>query len=589
MHIPPPQSPSPGWFTLRTREFAAEWIDSFANIALTDCVIVTGAQVSKTTSLAVGLLWTIRNSPCSALLVMPNEKLAGSFSETRLQPIIESSPELAALVPTGADRHRYKNLEMMLGASTLALVGSNSPSNLASRPVKVLLCDETDKFLGSTNEEADALSLAIQRTKSFANPKRYFSSTPTVSDGPIWAKFLEGDQRRFQIPCPHCGRLVVLAWSATYSVFRPTGIEAFVFWDKEAKRPNGEWDLVRVEKSAHARCPHCQGSIRDGEKTKAVRAGKWVPTAAGAAGYRSWHLPSLYASTPETTFGRLAVKFILTKRSGTTQAFVNSELAEIWESQDERSERREIVVRGEDLEKPVGDDQVTILTADFQMLAPYLWYVARTWAKNGDSRLVRCGHLDTFEDLRAVQLDLKVPDNLVFIDSGYSAADVYAACRRYGKLVPVPNAPATHVGWIPCKGRERTMGWVDPKTKQPRLWTLSSAPLEARGLRMPLLEFNGEFLRDVLARLRRRGQPRWELTDAADETYYSHLDSYVRRPVVVGRRIQVKWTPRTQKAADHLLDSELEQIAAAMFQRRLVWTFEPPPEAEPVTLGTLGR
>jgi hypothetical protein len=106
---------------------------------------------------------------------------------------------------------------------------------------------------------------------------------------------------------------------------------------------------------------------------------------------------------------------------------------------------------------------------------------------------------------------------------------------------------------------------------------------------MPLLEFNGEFLRDVLARLRRGGRPRWELTDAADETYYRHLDAYVRRPIVVGRRVQTKWMLRTQRWPDHCLDAELQMLAAALFQKRLVWSFEPPQEAEPMVLENPAR
>ena len=83
-------------------------VDSFANVSLTDCAIVTGAQVSKTTSLTVGLLWSIRNSPCSALVVMPTETMARAFSETRLRFLQPRAAAVRALraVPHHADYPR---------------------------------------------------------------------------------------------------------------------------------------------------------------------------------------------------------------------------------------------------------------------------------------------------------------------------------------------------------------------------------------------------------------------------------------------------------------------------------------------------
>jgi len=181
--IPGPQTPSPGQFSLRGREFAREWLDTFNLPGVTDCAAVTGSQVSKTTTLSIGLLWSVANAPCSCLVVMPNADLARSYSETRLQPIIEATADLARMVPRGTDRHAYKVAQMQIGGAVIALVGSNSPSNLASRPVRLLLCDETDKFAPASSRESDAISLAEQRTKAFANPQRWRTSTPTLPSG----------------------------------------------------------------------------------------------------------------------------------------------------------------------------------------------------------------------------------------------------------------------------------------------------------------------------------------------------------------------------------------------------------------------
>src|SRR5581483_9086617 len=87
-----------------------------------------------------------------------------------------------------------------------------------------------------------------------------------------------------------------------------------------------------------------------------------------------------------------------------------------------------------------------------------LYCVCRAFAANGDSRLIWCGRLIGFEALREKQQELKVQDSKVVIDSGYNAADVYAACLRFK--------------WVPCKGEEQDYFAVtDSKGNQKRtLW-----------------------------------------------------------------------------------------------------------------------
>ena len=203
---------------------------------------------------------------------------------------------------------------------------------------------------------------------------------------------------------------------------------------------------------------------------------------------------------------------------------------------------------------------------------------------------VRSYHLSR-EEIREAQIAHGVTDNHVGIDSGHAAADVYAHCLRWGRIVSSrqPGLLPIHVGWTPMKGRERDASWKDPKTKQPRPYCLGSAALPHRKFRLPLLEFNGDFLLDILAKLRKgpegAGGFRWELTGQADEEYFRHLDAKVKKPEVIGRsgKVQVIWRLRSGRWPDHLLDCELEQLAMAMIHRRLPWATIAQPEKEEET------
>ncbi len=585
--IPPPQTQSPGPLSWVGREYLVEPLDSCNVPGVTDVVLCFGSQSGKTTMLQALIVWLCSMDPSPILWVMPSESLAQSFSETRLIPVLRHTPVTAALIPAGRDRHAFKTLQMQLGGAVINLVGSNSPANLASRPVRVAVLDEVDKFDNGGREEADAVSLAEQRTKSFARPLRVKTSTPTLSDGLIWQEYMKGDQRRFFVPCPHCGRHVILSWSREYTVLPICGAEAWIRWDKEARRPDGSWDEERVMRSTRAECPHCGVHIQDASKTAMLRGGEWRPTAAATRGFRSYHLSSLYAAGPQTSWGALAVQFLRCKRSMEgVQGFINGALAEPWENQEARSARVELVARAD-----AGgmDGAAPILTVDVQAVSPYFWVVVRQWAPSGHSRLMWAGHCDDWESIRRIQERFSVLDRMVVVDSGDRTAEVYENCLRWGERRPQGHASLPlWVGWLPSKGREREARWVDKRSGQPRPYHLgrASVPAGAR-VEVPLLEFSGDFLLGWLMRLRRGPDAaaglRWEVVEmptagdipgavpVSGDEYFRHMDAKVHKPVSIGRTGRVEWTwkLRSQRWPDHLLDCELMQMAAALLQRRL--------------------
>lgn len=587
VYLPAPQTQSPGWWTFSGREYLIDLVNFFSDPFATDEVCVFGSQTGKSAALMAGLCYLIANSPTGILWVAPSRDLVRSFSKTRWSPIVRASPALAQLIPTGSKRHDFSNDEQQLGGSVINFVGANSPGQLASRPVRAVILDETDKFPHNPKGEADAANLADQRAKAMAFPKRVKTSTPTTSDGLIWQAFLTGDQRRFQVPCPHCGKRVILGWSKAFQTMPALGIEAWMAWDKEAKRQDGSWDLDRVYKSARCECPHCGGHIREDQKTRIKREGVWVPTKAAAPTYRSRHLPSLYASSPETSFGSMAVRFLQAKASMLgLQGFVNGDLAEPWESQDSRAERTEIILREEAL--PLPGQPVRIMTADVQQVSPHFWYVVRDWTDGGHSRLVAAGNVDEWERLRERQIDHGVADNRVLVDSGYDTMNVYAECLRYGR--PAHGGPGQlpiSVGWTPARGRDGETTWKD-KAKHPRIYGMGWATMTDQARRLPLVEFAADPALDVLATLRKGPGAghgiRWEVPEpAASDVYWQHMDCKrkVQRFTARTGKVIHEWQKRSKHAPDHLLDCEVMQVIAAMIHGKLVWKVEDKQPTEP--------
>jgi ribosomal protein S27AE len=395
-------------------------------------------------------------------------------------------------------------------------------------------------------------------------------------EGLIWQEFLKTDQRRRFMPCPHCAKPVVLAWSKSYTTFKLSGCEAFATWDKEAKRKDGSWDLDRVEQSARFECPHCGGHIKDGHKSRMDRAGEWKPTTIAARGYRGWHLSSLYASSPETSVGRLARKFLMAKNSlNGLQGFINGDLAEPYQSQDTMQERIELVTASAEIKA----DQQKLMTVDCQEGSPHFWFAIRNWSAT-ETIGIQAGAADTWEELRSIQTAQKIPDVGVIVDSGFGArsdADVYVNCARFADWFTQANGRRLAMGWMPAKGMPGRKRWHHKKTGNSLPWFLGTVDpftgsAHAGDCSMNLLEFSGDFFKDILATLRSGKQtPKWSISDELNRTigeeYWRHMDAEVKTGVFnrLSGTTRYEWRARSKSWPNHLLDCEVMQLVGACF------------------------
>jgi hypothetical protein len=462
--------------------------------------------------------------------------------------------------------------------------GSNSVSSLASNPCGVVIQDEVDKFNTTRKRdsegnvvEADACSLADERTKdSQGIPKRFKASTPTIASGTIWVELMKSDLRRRFVPCPHCGKFMVLAWSAEFTLLpkinQITGEPiplAYVKWDSKAKNEKGEWDYKRVEETAHFECPGCPGPIRDSDKFEMDRKGRWIATRFGLPAYFGYHLPSLYSTLPECAIGRMAVRFLKACRSlDGPRGFINSDLAEPYGGQDTIGKRIEEVSKVEDCSA-----WNKLLTVDCQQKSPHFWYVMRAY---GESQIVglKAGSLETWDDLRAVQQENGIPDAGVIIDSGYGAkddAEVYRTCAQYGEFIKdAAHNRSVHLGWMPAKGMPGRRKWRNQEGLMVPWYYRPMDPYMGTNLAgqvsMDLFEFAADHFKDILDRLRRNKDPRYHWTISEEmntEEYHEHMRGQVKRAVIKYAREVIEWVKRYRQAKDHLFACEVMQVAGA--------------------------
>ena len=456
----------------------------------------------------------------------------------------------------------------------IEMTGANSPSGLAGSPCRVVVLDEVGKFPLQTGIEADAVNLAHQRVKDFSQSLVVTTSTPVLVSSPEWQEYLKGDQRRYHVPCVHCGKLIVFAWSAELNSMPRLGCEAYVHWDQKAKLGN-KWDYLEVRNSAHFVCPFCNGKIFEREKREMIKKGEWIATNRnGDEAFRSYHISSLYAcSSSATNLGNEAVKFLKEKRAQRLQGFVNGELAEPW-SYVASVKRSELILSAS--VKHEGE-WFRFLTADYHLNEPFLWWVVREWNLKGDSHLINFGSMNSFKELEEVQKMYQIPDSQVFIDSGFNAQRVYEECLLRGKREPYPpngigyrrerNVPPVwvHFGWTPVKGYTTQKNWYDEETGIPVVFSWAEASILSDDIALPVLQFSTSQLKDMLRAMRlRETEQIWAVTDIVDKrssVYWQHLDA---EEVKEDSRGKFFWEKKHSRLPNHLLDCEVYQVGAAV-------------------------
>jgi phage terminase large subunit GpA-like protein len=83
-----------------------------------------------------------------------------------------------------------------------------------STPAPVVAVEEPDDCNTNVREQGDTITLLKERTKSFPRRKVIFGGTPTIEGAAASRpRTRASDQRKFWVPCPHCGEHQVLAGS----------------------------------------------------------------------------------------------------------------------------------------------------------------------------------------------------------------------------------------------------------------------------------------------------------------------------------------------------------------------------------------
>ncbi len=318
----------PGRWSTRRTPYLKEIMDCLSPSSPAERVVfMKGAQVGGTECGNNWIGYCIHLAPGPMMAVSPTVEMAKRNSKQRIDPLIEESPALSERVNPSRSRDAGNTvLAKEFRGGVLVMTGANSAVGLRSMPVRHLFLDEVDGYPADVEGEGDAIRLAEARTRTFARRKIFIASTPTVAGAsPIEREFEASDQRRYFVPCPHCGhrqwlRFEQLRWQ----------------W--------GEPQTARYI------CEACEEAIAESHKTWMLEHGEWRATKPENAGKTvGFHPSSLYSPLGWRSWADIAAAWEAAQGSATRlKAFKNTELGEVWVEEGEAPDWERLLERRED-------------------------------------------------------------------------------------------------------------------------------------------------------------------------------------------------------------------------------------------------
>lgn len=357
-YLSPESSAESGkWDTARA-EYQRGIMDAFSDPSIHTVVWMSSAQVGKTECLNNIVGYFIDQDPSPILFLQPTLEMGQAWSKDRLAPMLRDTPNLKGKVQDSKSRDSGNTiLHKSFSGGHITISGANSPASLASRPIRVVLMDEIDRYPISAGAEGDPVNLATKRSTTFWNRKRMLTSTPTIKGvSRIERAYDESDMRKFYVPCHACGHEQHLVFG------------------------NVKWDKNDIS-TARYHCERCGTGWSDIQRWNSIKRGHWVAkkVSLGIAGF---HLNELYS--PWVKLIDFVSSFIEAKKSKESlKTFVNTSLGETWEEEAIQLDDNELLNRREDYNDVPSD--ALILTAGIDVQDDRVEVEVKGWGENDES------------------------------------------------------------------------------------------------------------------------------------------------------------------------------------------------------------
>lgn len=533
-------------------------------------------ESGKTKAAETCLSWRIDQAPAKMAFNVTTDVGALKWQETRWDQMITACPAIRARFHPS--RFKVKRGRIIFRDGTFLLIqGAEKDANRQGDTVEVQVNDEVHLW------EKPWLRQMHTRTRAYRETRKILNISVGGDRGSeLHERFLAGTREEWHHHCPKCDKLFAYVHDS-----RRKDCNISYDMKKVVVHADGTLDLRAFDETVRIACQHCGHSMAyDEDRLAAMNLaslrrgdGYVAGNAAPEAGVVSLHVNAF-------AIGRRRWSEVLEPwvrahlRTGVfspqiIRTFICEDLAEF-------NEDRPVVVAKElrlgaykrvDVLKPGAwrDEWIRLMFVDNQRGSagdiPHRWFVCRAFSRPDaggrcKTRLVDCGRINEWSELRAKQIELGVPDPTdgrpgpwVLVDRRHDPAGVDEICAQYRwygvwgtdaqDYEHGPESP-----WIPG-GRALF--------SEPRRIDIGFGTREQGRLHAVYFLFADQKAEDVLASLRGGRADAWEVPqDIMDfcPDYAVHINAHRQemRPDRKGRE-KLTWV-KIGGHADHLYDCE---------------------------------
>lgn len=275
-----PKGPMKGYWSNRNMPLCIEIYRLIESGRYFRFIVMAAAQSGKSEIMTINNLLAdlARGEDCA--LCFPTKEALKSFWNEKIAPSIWRMPKLLENFPKEIRRSLH-DLEFrgepspitLLNGAVFHPIWAGSVSMMSSKTIPNLYIEEVVKYAegGTAGGEATAPYQIFERAAAFENSRVYLACTVTDSQSFIWREFLAASQGLCHVPCPKCGRGIVLEFDGekAQKAFpdRPKNFTSLRYDDTNA---------VTAEKTAELECGLCGKTFGNDERLNALENPSWL-------------------------------------------------------------------------------------------------------------------------------------------------------------------------------------------------------------------------------------------------------------------------------------------------------------------------
>lgn len=552
----------PGPFDVGNSPWIREPLEQLRNNSVRSIFCACSVQSAKTEMVNGGMLYTIAEEGGDMGTFTQTDDTAHRFLDKRFKlHILNCEPVRAKLMK---DDRSIQKQTVDFVHMVQYVFGTANIHNCQSLPLRTVWGDECAYW------EEGRIGEVEKRTTSFdklRKSKRVFISTPLDNEGEFYERFMSGSRSEWHVRCPECNHGQKLMWKQ-------------MKWNGEkARREDGTYNLQIIKDSIRYECEGCQAEWTDTPvlRRKLSASGYYVDENTNPdPEVKSYHWSSL--TVDWVAWYKVVVEFLQARAAqklgdyGPIAEWTRKRLGEFFSPRDLHMEEVNLS-GGLPMEEAWDKEHRRYLTVDPGKMG--FTVCVRLWAQNGASRLYHIDRVQTWEQIRDLQVKCNVTDRRVFVDCGFDTNESLRQCAKYGWM-GTKGDKTQFFNWYktdPASGQKKA---IQRPYSMPRKIDTSlglktedrKAMLRAGGAHAQMILFSTDYIKLILHRLRAGHGAPWETASNAPPWYFTEL---------TGETLETETDKKTGRikrffkrwGANHSFDTEVLQVLAACIEKLL--------------------